>query len=145
MHNVRMLWLIIKKCHFEKFFIGFLISFFIGAAIIRACEPGISTYGEAMWYTFVACTTIGFGDFAAVTPTGRILTVYLTVYEILLVALLSGVIVSHYLEVIHRYEQITATVFLDKMQHLTELDKDELKEMEKKAKEIAERGSIYDR
>lgn len=38
-----------------------------------------------------------------------------------LVALFSGVVVSYYLEVVHRREKITATVFLDKMEHLTEL------------------------
>ncbi len=56
-----------------------------------------------------------------------------------LVALFSGVVVSYYLEVVHRREKITATVFLDKMEHLTELSQEELKEMQDKAREFSKR------
>ena len=136
MENIRLFWFIVKKCHFDKFLIGFVISFFVAALIIQAAEPGIGNYGDALWYTFVSCTSIGFGDFAATTFIGRILTVYITCYEILLVALLSGVIVSHYLEVIHRREDYTATVLLDKLMHLTELTPEELAKIESKAKEF---------
>ena len=130
MKNIRLFWSIVRRCHFEKILIGFLISYFIVAGIILAVEPGIDSYGDALWYTFVASTTIGFGDVTAVTFSGRLLTVFITVYEILLVALLSGVIISHYLEVIHRREKLTATVFMDKLEHLSELSPRELKEIE---------------
>ena len=130
MKNIRLFWSIVRRCHFEKILIGFLISYLIVAGIILAVEPGIDSYGDALWYTFVASTTIGFGDVTALTFSGRLLTVFITVYEILLVALLSGVIISHYLEVIHRREKLTATVFMDKLEHLSELSPRELKEIE---------------
>ena len=130
MKNIRLFWSIVRRCHFENILIGFLISYFIVAGIILAVEPGIDSYGDALWYTFVASTTIGFGDVTALTFSGRLLTVFITVYEILLVALLSGVIISHYLEVIHRREKLTATVFMDKLEHLSELSPRELKEIE---------------
>lgn len=139
MTNLRLLWYIVKKCHFEKFLLGFVIAFFVSALIIQAVEPGISTYADALWYTFVACTSIGFGDITALTFVGRILTVFIVLYEILLVSLFSGVIVSHYLEVIHRQEQYTATVLLDKLMHLTELSRGELQDIEEKAKEFDRR------
>ena len=136
MERIRLFWSIVKRCHFEKFLLGFVVCFFAAALIIMLREPGINTYGDALWYTFVSCTSIGFGDYTCVTVLGRILTVFLTLYEILLVALLSGIIVSHYLEVIHRREKYTATVFLDKMEHLTELSREDLLEMQEKAKKI---------
>lgn len=71
-----------------------------------------------------------------VTHLGRILTVYLTIYEIVLIALMSGIVVSYYLEVIHRCERLSATVLQDKMEHLTELDYDELKEIQDKARSL---------
>ncbi|EUC58116.1 hypothetical protein HMPREF0581_0184 [Mogibacterium timidum ATCC 33093] len=60
----------------------------------------------------------------------------MTLYEIIWIAILSGVIVSHYLEVITRREKITATEFLDKLEHLTELDKNELQELSDKVREF---------
>ena len=52
-----------------------------------------------MWYCFAVVTTIGFGDFAAVTPFGRILTVVLGMYGIVVVAIMTSVIVNFYNEV----------------------------------------------
>ena len=43
-------------------------------------------------------TTIGFGDFAAVTPLGRILTVILGMYGIVVVAVITSIIVNFYNE-----------------------------------------------
>ena len=136
MVNFRLLWSIVKRCHVEKFLLLFIACFFFGALIIMGSEPKIHNYGDALWYTFVACTSIGFGDFVAITATGRIVTVFLTLYEIFLVAMLSAVVVSHYMEVIHRREKHTATVFMDKLEHLTELDKEELYEIQERAKQI---------
>ena len=51
---------------------------------------------------------------------------------------ISGVIVSHYLEVIHRREKYTVTVFMDKLEHLSELDAGELREIEKKVRKLKE-------
>ena len=140
--GVRLFWSIVKRCHLEKVFIGFIGCFILGAFIIMCREPYIDNYADALWYTFVGCTSIGFGDLVAVTHIGRIITVILTLYEIILVALLSGVVVSHYLEVIHRREKATATVFIDKLEHLSELDHDELYEIQEKAKKLVVNSKI---
>ncbi len=136
MINFRLLWTIVKRCHLEKFMLGFVAAFFLGALIILQTEAGISTYGDALWYTFVACTTIGFGDITAVTHAGRLVTVFITIYEILLVAMISGVVVTHYLEVVHTQEKQTATLFLDKAKRLTELSIEELDEIEEKVRKM---------
>ena len=134
--GLRMFWNIVKKCHFDKFLIGFFVCFFAGAAVIQAVEPGIDRYGDALWYLFVASTTIGFGDIVVETFAGRMVSVIIVIYEIVLTACLSGVIVSNYLEVVHRREKYTATVMLDKLSHLTELNKDELAEIEDKVRTL---------
>ena len=56
----------------------------------------ISNYWDAMWYCFAVITTIGFGDFAATSLVGRVLTVVLGIYGIVVVAILTSVIVSYY-------------------------------------------------
>ena len=132
----RLLWSVAKRSSANKMIYSFIINFFIVAAVITVLEPDIHNYGEGLWYTFVACSTIGFGDFTAVTIFGRILTVYIAVNEILLVAILSGVVVSYYLEVVHRREKETVTIFLDKLEHLPELSREELEEISGKIRKI---------
>ena len=106
---------------------AFVISFFASAFVVMLAEPGIRSYGEGMWYCFVACTTIGFGDFAAVTLIGRIATVYIALCQIMLVAILPGIIVTYYMEVIHRRRTgVAGAMFMDKLERLPELSREEL-------------------
>ena len=56
------------------------------------------SYGDALWYCFAIITTIGFGDPIAVTPFGRILSVILGIYGIVVVALITSIIVNFYNE-----------------------------------------------
>ena len=128
--------MVVKRTHMDKLVYIFVMSLFIVAAIIVAVEPEIDSYGDGLWYTFVACTTIGFGDFAAVTAIGRLLTVYMALHEILMVAVIPGVVVSYYLEVIHRRENEKLMSFLDALEHLPDMSKEELAEISVKIKKI---------
>lgn len=136
MHPVRLLWRVARKCRFDKVLIGFLIVFLLTSLTVFLAEPGVRTFREGFWYTFVACTTIGFGDIAPVTFIGRLMTIIVTVYEIIVVALISGVFVSYYLELIHRSEKEVLASFVDRLEHLSELDRDELMEIEEQVREF---------
>ena len=52
-----------------------------------------------MWYCFAVITTIGFGDFYATSLIGRVLTVILGIYGIVVVAILTSVVVNFYNEI----------------------------------------------
>ena len=132
--NLRTLWSVTKRIGFHKVLAGFAAWFFISSLLTMLAEPGITRYGDAVWYSFVACTSIGFGDLVTTTFIGRLLTVILTMYEIVIVAMFSGVVVSYYLEVVHRKENAVIANFLDKMEHLTELSQDELREIQEKVR-----------
>ena len=67
--------------------------------ILPKFEPDINTFWDGMWYCFTVITTIGFGDMVAVTRAGRLLTVVLGIYGIVVVAILTSVIVNFYNEV----------------------------------------------
>ena len=54
---------------------------------------------SALWYCFSIVTTIGFGDVTATTALGRVLSVMLGVYGLIVVALLTSIIVNFYNEV----------------------------------------------
>ena len=139
MKRLKLFWMVVKRTHMDKLVYAFIFNLLIVAAIIMAVEPEINTYGDGLWYTFVACTTIGFGDFAAVTVLGRILTVYMAVHEIIMVAVIPGVVVSYYLEVIHRRENEKLMSFLDTLEHLPELSKDELAQISEQVKEFVKK------
>ena len=136
MKGLKLFWTVVKRVHMDKMVYAFLISMLVVAAIIMAAEPEINTYGDALWYTFVACTTIGFGDFAAVTAIGRIATVYIAINEIVMIAVVPGVVVSYYLEVVHRRENEKLMEVLDTLERLPELSKDELKAISEEIKEL---------
>ena len=59
----------------------------------------MANIGDALWYCFAVVTTIGFGDFTAVTLTGRVLSVILGLFGIVLVAVITSIIVNFYNEI----------------------------------------------
>lgn len=134
--SFKILWTVIRRTHMDKLVYTFVAALFVCALIVMVSEPGINTYGDALWYCFVACTTIGFGDFAAVTIVGRLATVYIALHEIIMVAVIPGVVVSYYLEVVHRRENEILMGYMDKLEQLPELSKEELIEIAEKVKKM---------
>ncbi len=76
--------------------LALMISF---SFIFPMFEPNITNFWDGLWYCFAVITTIDFGDFYATTTVGRILTVILGLYGIVIVAILTSVIVNFYNEI----------------------------------------------
>ena len=70
------------------------------------------------------------------TLIGRIATVYIALCQIMLVAILPGIIVTYYMDVIHRREQESLTMFMDKLERLPELSREELEQIAEKVRKI---------
>lgn len=97
--KMRLLLNILVKTHTFDVLIC-LISFMIAFSfVLPMFEENITNFWDAMWYCFTVITTIGFGDFVATSNVGRILTVILGIYGIVVVAILTSVIVNFYNEV----------------------------------------------
>ena len=135
MRKFRVLWLILKTTSTDKIVIGFILFILVIAAVIQLVEPQIDFYEDALWYCFIVVTTIGFGDFYAVTTIGRILTLTLAVYGVFVVALIPGVVVSYYMEVLKMKTDESTAAFLEKLEHLEELPREELRELSKKIRQ----------
>ena len=73
-----------------------LIASFSFVLIYTDTESFNGEYTNALWYCFAVVTTIGFGDMTAVSTVGRILSVVLGVYGIVVVALITSIIVNFY-------------------------------------------------
>ena len=127
---------ILKRTGTLQIFMSFLL-FLCGASFVLVlAEPAINTFGDGLWYCFVAATTIGFCDIYAVTGIGRFVTVIVGIYGILMTAMVPGVVVSYYMEYLKVKEKETISVFLEKLERLPELSKEELEQLSQRIREF---------
>ena len=90
---------IIRKTYAIEIIFGMLLLIVAFSIMLQGTEPGVDTFADALWYCFAIVTTIGFGDIAATRPLGRILSVILGIYGIIVVSLITSIIVNFYNEV----------------------------------------------
>ena len=122
-----------------KIFFAYLVVVAIGGVLTWIFEPQVNNFGDGLWFCFVASTTIGFGDITAVTIPGRIVVVIITGISILTTAMVPGVVVAYYTEYIRAKEKDTASTFLEKLERLPELDKEELKKLSERVKRFSQK------
>lgn len=134
MKKLRILGEILRRTHADKILIGFVFFVFIDAAVIWLVEPEITRYVDSLWYCYVALATIGFGDIVAKTLIGRIATVVLSLYATLVIAIVTGVVVNFYMQIIQLRQKETLTSLMERLEHLPEMSEEELKEIVRKVK-----------
>ena len=96
--KVRILIKIIMSTFSLEVLFGLLVMIVAFSFVFIAVEPNITNFPDSLWYSFAVVTTIGFGDIVAVTPIGRILTVLLGLYGLVVVAVITSIIVNFYNE-----------------------------------------------
>lgn len=89
---------VIVKTYAAEILAGLMIAVVGAAILLPSIEPGITTFGDGLWYSFMLVTTIGFGDMTAVTQAGRLISVAVGIYGIVAVALITSILVSVYNE-----------------------------------------------
>ena len=134
MKRLRILISVLKKTKADKIIFGFVAYFFVSALIVLIAEPDIKRYGDALWYCYSVFSTVGFGDIVATTFVTKVVSVLLTVYTLFAVAVVTGVVVSFYQSCVEHQFKESKEAFLDKLQRLPELSKDELEEIAQKAR-----------
>lgn len=137
MKKIRILLNVLKKTNTDKLIVTFVIIFLISALLIQVVEPRVQSYGDALWYCYSVFSTAGFGDFVAETVLGRIISVVLTILTILVVALVTGVIVSFYNEVVSMQYKASRAEVIDRLEHLEDLSREELKELSERIRKIS--------
>lgn len=90
---------IIRKTYALEILLGLLFLILSFSFVFMAIEG--MKYTDALWYCFAVVTTIGFGDFTTLSTIGRILSVILGIYGIIVVAVITSVIVNFYNESKH--------------------------------------------
>ena len=94
--KVKILFKIIVSTFSLEVLFGLLTMIVCFSIILANIEPNINSFPDALWYCFAVVTTIGFGDLVAVTPAGRILSVMLGLYGLIVVAVITSIIVNFY-------------------------------------------------
>ncbi|MCP5006789.1 MAG: hypothetical protein GY941_23020, partial [Planctomycetes bacterium] len=99
--SIESLFLVFKEKAFEM---GIIFAFIILIAVAASTfiymqekdNPSgqFQSLGDAMWWSFVTITTVGYGDKVPVTDTGRIIAVFLMLGAIASIALPSGILAS---------------------------------------------------
>lgn len=141
MKQLRILKSVLVRTHTHKILFSYLVFVFLDALVIFLADPAITTYGDSLWYCYAIISTAGFGDVVATSVIGRIASVLLTIYSILVIALITGVIVNFYNQLIQAKQKETLTAFADKIQRLPELSHEELVELSENAKIFIDKNS----
>ena len=136
MKKLRILRMVLHKTKADRLVLGFVVFLLVVSGILWAVEPGMTTYREALWYCYAIISTSGFGDFVAVTFVGRVCSILVTIYAIFVIGIVTGVVVSYFQQTVQVQFEDSKMAFLDKLEHLPELSKEELEEMAAKARKL---------
>lgn len=136
MRRLKVLVGILKRTRADKILVGFIVFLFAVAAVIELAEPDINRYGDALWYCYAVISTAGFGDVVAVTFIGKICSVLLTVYAIFVTAIVTGVVVNFYTQMVEMQRKETLAMFMDQLERLPELSREELEGISQKVRKL---------
>jgi voltage-gated potassium channel len=70
-----------------------------------AVDATIKTFGDALWWAFVTITTVGYGDFAPVTATGRLIAGGLMLGGVALLGVVTATLASWIVERVAKQEE----------------------------------------
>ena len=132
----KILFQILKNSAIYKLIVGYILAFAVIAFLIFLFEPTIKTYGNSLWYCFVSCSTIGFGDMVVTAFIAKVLTVILYIYTVVIIALVTAVITQYFLEIAKHRRDESVSLFLDDLEHLSDLPKERLDEISRQIREL---------
>lgn len=134
MKKLRMLWKIIKFSYADRITLIYLLTLGFSAILIYLIDPAFKTIGNAIWYIYSVITTSGFGDIIPQTIIGKVITIIVGLFSLFMVALVTGVVVNFFTEFAKARRNESITQFIDQLEHLSELSKDELTEISQKVR-----------
>ncbi|MGN0034360.1 MAG: potassium channel family protein [Coriobacteriales bacterium] len=136
MVNLRLLRAVFKDSGLGHATVLFCCAFVACAALLALFEPGIDGIGDALWCCFETVSTIGFGDVLVKTVLGRAVVVVLSIASIFFLAVLTAFVVNYCSEVMRAHRDQSIALFVDRLEHLPELDAAELEELSRQVREL---------
>ena len=139
LRNARMLVNILRHTGFAHITAVFGVLFLFCSLMVWLADPGCLTFGDGMWFSFEAVSTIGFGDIEAAGPIARAATVVLSIFSVFYIALITGVVVNYCSNLIKARQKDTLANFVDSLEHLEEKTPEELAELSARVREYVAR------
>ena len=139
LRNARMLVNILRHTGFAHITAIFGVLFLFCSLMVWLADPGCLTFGDGMWFSFEAVSTIGFGDIEAAGPIARAATVVLSIFSVFYIALITGVVVNYCSNLIKARQKDTLANFVDSLEHLEEKTPEELAELSARVREYVAR------
>ncbi len=89
---------ILKTNGLQKVLTFAVILLFTAAIPILYIEPSIHTYEDALWWSIVTATTVGYGDISVETGLGRIIAIILMLFGIGILGMVTGTIATYFIK-----------------------------------------------
>ena len=135
MKRLKMLRQIMKNTGADKIWMGFVGFFLLSVTLIWIFEPEMPRWRDAFWYCYAVVTTIGFGDVVAQSFVSRSLSVILSIYAVIVIAIVTGVVVNYYTQLAKLRQRDELIELTEKLEHLPELSKEELEAISRDIRE----------
>ena len=132
----RLLFIIIRRSGAGGILAGFLGLYLACALVTLVVEPDVTTIVDALWFMWAVSTTVGLGDLTAVTIVGRTASMICSVAAIVTTAIITAVVVDYFNESRQNQMDESVSLFLDKLEHLPELDESELEEISARVRKM---------
>ena len=99
--SIRLVRSVFRRGHLGRFLGAATVLVFNGAVIVYLLErhapsANIHTLGDALWWSFVTVTTVGYGDFFPVTTGGRITACFVMATGLLTLAVVTAQVASSF-------------------------------------------------
>ena len=91
-------WKVVRKTNAAEILFGMLLLTVAFSLVLPLLEDDIPDFTSALWYSFAIISTIGFGDVAAVSVMGRILSAILGICGLVVVSVVMSIVVNFYNE-----------------------------------------------
>ncbi|MDQ0229947.1 potassium channel family protein [Metabacillus malikii] len=85
-----------KKYKVDRIFIVIVILLFFSATLMFWLEPNFETFEDALWWSVVTTTTVGYGDLYPETTVGRLIASFLMFVGIGLIGVVTGTVASYF-------------------------------------------------
>ena len=91
-------WKVVRKTNAAEILFGMLLLIIAFSLVLPLLEDNIPDFTSALWYSFAIISTIGFGDVAAVSLLGRLLSAILGICGLVVVSVVMSIVVNFYNE-----------------------------------------------
>lgn len=136
MKKLRILRNILVRTKTDRILLTYLVFVLISALLIFLFDPAIQCYADALWYCYAVISTAGFGDIVVTAVFSKIVSVLVTMYSIIVIAIVTGVVVNFYTEITELQRKETLTAFMDKLENLDTMSREQLREISSQVKKF---------